>query len=90
MVLRGVNYIMAIAKAMICLIFLDGVWQLFNSAWEVVGGIYEWELKRTYLTGYFSKVKCRSCFVKEVVVIKCCMIVEALPSSLTDLNVNLE
>jgi hypothetical protein len=49
-VLRGVSYIMAATKIAVCLISLDGVWQWLRSTWEVVGGIYEWEHERTYLT----------------------------------------
>ncbi len=42
-VLRDVNNIMVVAKTMDCLVSLDGVWQWFILAWEVIGGIYEWE-----------------------------------------------
>ncbi len=40
------------------LVFLDEIWRRFNLAWEVVGGIHEWEHRRMYLMNYFSKVKC--------------------------------
>jgi hypothetical protein len=50
--LCGVSYFMVAAKTMVCLVSLDGVWQWFNSTWEVVGGIYEWERERTYLISY--------------------------------------
>jgi hypothetical protein len=48
--LRSVSFFMVAAKKMVCLVSLDGVWQWFSSTWEVVGGIYEWECGRTYLT----------------------------------------
>jgi hypothetical protein len=52
--LRGVSYFMAVAKIMICLVSFDGNWQQFNLAWEVVGGIYDWEHGKTYLTSCIS------------------------------------
>jgi hypothetical protein len=56
-VLHGVSYIMVVIKIIVCLVSFDGVWRWFNSTWEVVCGIYEWEY-RTYLTSYISKAKC--------------------------------
>jgi hypothetical protein len=53
-VLRGVNYIINAAKIVVYLVSLDGVWQWLCSTWEVVGGIYEWEHKRIYLTSCIS------------------------------------
>jgi len=47
--LRGVSYFMVVAKTVVCLVSLDGVWQWFSLTWELVGGIYEWEHERTYL-----------------------------------------
>ncbi len=61
-VLHDVNYIMVATKTTICLVFLDGVWRWLNSTWEVVGGIYQWECKRTYVMNYFSKAMCWICF----------------------------
>jgi hypothetical protein len=52
--LRNVNYFMAVAKIVVCLVSFDGNWQRFSLAWEVVGGIYEWECERTYLRSYIS------------------------------------
>jgi hypothetical protein len=57
-VLCGVNYFMATAKIVVCLVSLDGVQRWFNSTWEVVCGFYEWECGRTYLMSYISKAKC--------------------------------
>ncbi len=48
------SYFMAVAKIMICLVSFDGNWQQFNLAWEVVGGIYDWEHGKTYLTSCIS------------------------------------
>jgi hypothetical protein len=50
MVLRGVSYVMAATKIVVCLVSFDGVWRWLSSTWEVVDGIYEWEHERTYLT----------------------------------------
>jgi hypothetical protein len=52
--LRGVNYFMVVAKITICLVSFDGNWQRLNLAWEVVGGIYDWERGKTYLTSCIS------------------------------------
>lgn len=35
-------------------LFFYGVWRWLCLAWEVVGGIYEWEHEITYLTSYIS------------------------------------
>jgi len=53
-VLRGVNYIMATTKTIVCLVSLNGVWRWLYLAWEVVGGIHEWEHKIIYLTNCIS------------------------------------
>jgi hypothetical protein len=45
---------MAVAKITICLVSFDGNSQRLNLAWEVVGGIYDWERGKTYLTSCIS------------------------------------
>jgi hypothetical protein len=40
-VLHGVSYFMAVAKIVVCLVSLYGVWQWFSLTREIVGGIDE-------------------------------------------------